>query len=400
MDLRSGHPYWLLKNGLMDAYPALTCDVDAEVVVLGAGITGALVSYQLAKRGVDVVVLDKREVAWGSTSASTGLLQYEIDTNLYELAALVGEANAVRAYRLGVEAIDALEQVAREVGVHYHFKRQPSLYAARRRKDVAILEKEFAARRASGLRVRYLLEEPLCEEFGVKARAAIVSEDAAQVDPYVMTHHLFAESVKMGARVYARTEVTKITGEEKGVCLATDREAEVRARKLVFATGYETQKYLKQHVADLHSTYALVTEPITDETGWVNHLLWEAARPYFYLRTTQEGRLIMGGEDESFRNPEARDRLIARKSAKLLKTFADFYPGRAVPEVAFAWAGTFGETKDGLAYIGVSPEVPHAYFALGYGGNGITYSMIAARIIADLYQGNPNPDAQLFRFGR
>jgi glycine/D-amino acid oxidase-like deaminating enzyme len=84
----------------------------------------------------------------------------------------------------------------------------------------------------------------------------------------------------------------------------------------------------------------------------------------------------------------------------LLKTYADFYPGQPNPEIAFAWAGTFGATKDGLAYIGVSPEAPHAYFALGYGGNGITYSMIAARIIADLYQGVPNADAQLFRFER
>lgn len=69
-------------------------------------------------------------------------------------------------------------------------------------------------------------------------------------------------------------------------------------------------------------------------------------------------------------------------------------------EVAYSWAGTFGETKDGLAYIGSPAERPDAYFALGYGGNGITMSMIAARIITDLYLGRPNPDARLFRFDR
>jgi glycine/D-amino acid oxidase-like deaminating enzyme len=108
----------------------------------------------------------------------------------------------------------------------------------------------------------------------------------------------------------------------------------------------------------------------------------------------------MGGVDEPFRDPDRRDLLIGRKAVKLLKKYEDFYPGRPVPEVAFAWAGTFGETKDGLAYIGVSPEAPYAYFALGYGGNGITYSMIAAQIITDLYRGIPNADAQLFRFER
>ena len=72
MDLRSGHPYWLLKNGLMESYPALEQDLDVEVVVLGAGITGALVTYLLVKEGVEVAVLDKREAGWGSTAASTG----------------------------------------------------------------------------------------------------------------------------------------------------------------------------------------------------------------------------------------------------------------------------------------------------------------------------------------
>lgn len=400
MDLRSGHPYWLLKSGLMESYPSLDNNLDAEVVVLGAGITGALVTYLLAKQGVNVVTLDKREAGWGSTSASTGLLQYEIDTNLYELKELVGEANAIRAYKLGVEAINAIEALVEEVGAKDDFKRQPSLYSARRRQDEPGLEKEFAARKACGLRVRYLEERQLVEEFGVRARAAIVSADAAQIDPYLMAHQLLVKSVKLGAQIYDRTEVTKISSKARGVQLTTDGGVKIAAKKLVFASGYETQNYLKQQVADLHSTYALVSEPIEEAKSWVNHLLWEAARPYFYLRTTDDGRLIMGGEDEPFRDPDKRDRLIGRKTAKLLKSYARFYPGRPVPKVAFAWAGTFGETKDGLAYIGVSPEAPYAYFALGYGGNGITFSMMAARIISDLYLGKANADAHLFRFDR
>jgi glycine/D-amino acid oxidase-like deaminating enzyme len=400
MDLRSGHPYWLLKNGLMESYPALANDVEAEVVVLGAGITGALAAYVLAKQGVNVVVVDKRESGWGSTSASTGLLQYEIDINLYELKTLVGEANAIRAYKLGVEAIDALEVVAAEVGAHEDFQRQSSLYVARRRQDEPTLEKEFAARQACGLRVRYLQRHALMDEFGVKARAAIVSADGAQIDPYLTTHRLLAKSVRMGVQVYDRTEVTKISHKARGVVLTTEKGMKIAAKKMVFASGYETQKYLKQQVADLNSTYALVSEPMAESRAQVNYLLWEVARPYSYLRTADDARLIMGGADEPFRNPEKRDRLIARKTAQLLKAYAGFYPDRPVPEVAFAWAGTFGATKDGLAYIGVSPEMPNAYFALGYGGNGITYSMIAARIIADLYRGIPNEDAHLFRFER
>jgi glycine/D-amino acid oxidase-like deaminating enzyme len=400
MDLRSGHAFWLLKNGLMQSYAALDQDVKADVAVLGAGITGALVAYLLAKRGVNVTVVDKRESGWGSTSASTGLLQYEIDTNLYELKEMVGEANAIRAYQMGVEAIDEIAKVVAEVGAKEGFQHRPSLYVARRRQDVKPLEKEFAAREAAGLRVRFLKARPLSNEFGVHARAAIVSEDGAQIDPYLLAHQLLAKCEQMGAQIYDRTEVKRIERKARGVELTTDRGAKISAKKMVFATGYETQNYLKQRVAQLKSTFALVTEPVIHTDAWVNHLLWEAARPYFYLRTTDDGRLMMGGEDEPFRDPEKRDRLIERKAAKLLKTYAQFYLAQHVPEIAFSWAGTFGETKDGLAYIGENAEVPHAYFALGYGGNGITYSMMAARIIADLYCGIDNPDAHLYRFDR
>ena len=69
-------------------------------------------------------------------------------------------------------------------------------------------------------------------------------------------------------------------------------------------------------------------------------------------------------------------------------------------EIAYAWAGTFGTTDDGLAYIGPSPEWTNAYFALGYGGNGITMSLIAAEMIVDHYLGRANADAKLFRFDR
>ena len=82
-----------------------------------------------------------------------------------------------------------------------------------------------------------------------------------------------------------------------------------------------------------------------------------------------------------------------------MQKFGRLFPD--VPlEVAFAWAGTFGETKDGLAYIGVHPRFPHTWFALGYGGNGITFSLIAAEIIRDDFLGRENRDARIFRFGR
>src|SRR6476620_746904 len=105
MDLRSHYPYGLLKNGIMRAYPSLSKNMSADVIVIGAGITGALVSWHLSTKGVRSIVLDKRHVGMGSTAASTSLLQYEIDTPLHELQKKVGSKNANKSYLLCRQAI-------------------------------------------------------------------------------------------------------------------------------------------------------------------------------------------------------------------------------------------------------------------------------------------------------
>ncbi len=130
MDLRSGHPYWLLKNGLLADYPSLKHDEACDVAVIGAGITGALTAYHLAREGVTTVLVDERDVGTGSTAASTALLQHATDTELIDLVAQVGEAGAVRSYRLGLEAISKLEELIQRLGLDCGFERKKSLYLA------------------------------------------------------------------------------------------------------------------------------------------------------------------------------------------------------------------------------------------------------------------------------
>jgi glycine/D-amino acid oxidase-like deaminating enzyme len=262
------------------------------------------------------------------------------------------------------------------------------------------MQEEFALRRKHGIALDWLDERELETQFGLKQPAALLSHDAAQVDAYRLTHALLRAACARGLRVHDRTEAAQIHLESNGVCIQTNRGFTVQGRRLVFATGYESQGYLKHDVAKLISTFAWVSEPLPHLSDALKqHLIWESARPYLYMRSTQDGRLIVGGEDEQFRDPIRRDRLIGTKTKKLQQRMRNLFPQYAL-EVAFAWAGTFGETKDGLAYIGETPEWPHAYFALGYGGNGITYSVLAAEIIRDAILQRPNPYADLFCFDR
>jgi glycine/D-amino acid oxidase-like deaminating enzyme len=345
-------------------------------------------------------LLDRRDVASGSTAASTSLLQYEIDTELVELVKRIGESAAVRAYRTGLEAVVEIEQLVAELGDPCGFARRDSLYLASRKSDVGRLQREYELRKANGFEVSWLTSSDIEARFPFSAHAAILSSGDAEIDAFRFTNRLLQSAVRKGLRIYDRTTALEIEASEAGCRIQTDREARVTARRTVFATGYESEKYLAQKVGALQSTYAVVSEPMAPFPRWHGRaLIWESARPYFYLRTTPDNRVMIGGEDTAFAEDHKRDRHIAKKTKRLVDRFEAMFPGTRF-EVAYAWAGTFGETDDGLAYIGTPGDQPGTYFALGYGGNGVTMSVTAARIIADLYAGRDNSDARLFGFDR
>jgi glycine/D-amino acid oxidase-like deaminating enzyme len=400
MDLRSGAAFWPLRNGLLQSYPPLDRDETADVAVIGAGVTGALVAHRLASAGADVVILDRRDVASGSTAATTGLLLYETDTSLVELSASAGEAGAARAWRLGLEAIDAIERLCDELGDACGFERRPALYLASSRRDARSLAREHALRVAHGFDVELLTQGDLQARYGIDRPAALYSRGAAQIDAFRFTHQVLQSAAARGVRIYDRTEVTSVTANVDGVSIATARGPCVAARRLVWAAGYETIEYVPTRVGRRHSTWAFVSEPVTDFHAWRDRaLIWETARPYLYLRVTDDGRVMAGGEDEPFSRRHENLRRLARKTRTLRDRFSTLFP--AIPiETAYSWSGVFSTTKDGLPYIGSDADHPHAWFALGYGGNGITFSMIAADLIHDAWRGEPNGDAQIFAFDR
>ena len=117
------------------------------------------------------------------------------------------------------------------------------------------------------------------------------------------------------------------------------------------------------------------------------------------MRTTEDNRMIVGGEDIPYQSEITRDRLLRKKMGRLEKAFAKLYPD--IPFITdMAWCGTFSSTEDGLPYIGAWPGKNKMLFALGYGGNGITFSMIAAQVISNIISGKKDERQELFGFER
>ncbi|WP_374607552.1 NAD(P)/FAD-dependent oxidoreductase [Thermomonas sp.] len=401
MDLKSGYPFWAVKNGLMHAFPPLQADLRCDVAIIGGGITGALIADELSAHGHDVAVLDQRDVGWGSTSASTALLQYEIDTHMVDLAKQYGEDNAVLAYQACAEAIDLVTAKASDVR-DVDFARMRSLYYARKRRHRRALEDEFALRKRHGFDVEWLDAAQVERDYGFDAPCAILSAKAARVDPYRMAYRLLMRLQKRGAAVHDRTPIARIEVDDRGATLSTTEGAVIKAKYLVMAAGYASQQFLKKRVAKNRSSYAFITDPIDTETlgALKDTMVWESARPYLYMRTTGDGRLLVGGDDDDIDIPAKRDAMVDRKARKLADKVSKLFPH--VPmQPAFAWAGTFAETDDGLPWIGESPEHERRLlFAMAYGGNGITYSMLGAGLIRALVERRKHALQDLFGFQR
>jgi glycine/D-amino acid oxidase-like deaminating enzyme len=401
VDLTSGAPFWILRDGLLAVYPRLKQDRRCDLAVIGGGITGALVAHRFAREGIQVILLEGREIGYGSTGATTALIQYEIDSHLCDLIDRVGQDNAVRSYQLCQDAVRGIEQLATDDGDGCGWQRKKSLYLASRPGDRTLLQQEHRARRKIGIEVDFLSQRDIRERFAFRRPAALLSSLAGEIDAFRLTHKLLAQAVRLGLEVYDRSQVVHQESNGNGVDLRTADGCRIRARRVVFATGYELPHFLNRRIVKLTSTFALATAPVEKFEGWGEDrcLLWETARPYFYARTTSDGRVMAGGADKPFATAHRQEKLLAGQITKLSRSFAQLFP--AIPiEVDWSWGGTFGETKDGLPYIGSVPQFPHGYFALGYGGNGITFGYIAAELLLDLFLQRRNPDLEIFRFDR
>ncbi|OMF16777.1 amino acid oxidase [Paenibacillus amylolyticus] len=399
MDLVYGTPFWPSTFNSTFNYPALREDISCDCLIIGGGMGGALTSKLLSEKGVNTVVIDKRDIAQGSSSANTGLLQYTNDKTLTSCIHTFGEAKGVRFYELCREAMKQLTQIAGTLDTDPWFIPRTSLCFASSEDDVSLLEEEYQTLKHYGFEAELWNADKIKTHFPFSKPAALYTRGDAEVNPYRFVHALFESANKLGARIYGQTEMIHCEYDEDGVVCHTSN-GNIRASKVIFAAGYETQDIKKDRGAYLKTTYAIATKPLPDLKEWYEHsMIWETARPYLYMRTTPDGRIIAGGLDEEIPREDQREIRAKHRGDTLLEEVRSYFllDGLAVD---YAWGAVFGNTNDGLPLIGTHPDYPHSYFVEGYGGNGTVYSMIAASLITDAITGKQNPDMDLFSLTR
>jgi glycine/D-amino acid oxidase-like deaminating enzyme len=386
-------------NRLPKQYEYLTEDIDTDVIIVGGGVTGAILGYYFTKNNINTVILEKSRIAHGSTSITTSLLQYELDSNAMNLKSYTSMDNIIRSYELGIKALDEIEEFINEHGNTCDFKRVDSfLYTA---KDIEKkeIEEEYKVRKRNGLNVEFIDKDNNPFSFDVKA-GVLSKGGGAQFDPYRFTHALLKVSCEKGARVYENTEVVDVKYSKNGVTVETTYGHKVKGRIVIVATGYNTSLFTKRAFGIKTTTFNVATKPINNiEDIYKQVVVRDNEDPYNYLRTTSDNRIIIGGEDINFIPDIFNEELCNKNYSKLEQRLKKLFPNLNI-EIEYRYCGAFASTQDNLGFLGKDPKNTKLWYCLGYGANGILFAVLGGMMLSKLYLGEVHEDIHLFKVDR
>lgn len=402
MDLHyvQGNAIFTNINKVPKQYPYLTEDIRTEVVIIGGGVTGAIAGYYMTEQGIDCVILEKARIAHGSTSITTALLQYELDSTARELEEYTSLDKIIHSYELGIKALDEIDEFIQKYGNRCHYTKRDTLLYTNKEVEISQIKEEYQIRKDAGLSVDFLLEKD--NPFSFELKGGLYAHDGgAELDPYQYTHQLLEVATHKGLRVYENTEVKKINYLEKGVELETHYGHKVSAQKVVLATGYDTTHWSSRNLGVKTVTYNIATKPVNTFEGWMNQvLIRDHNDPYHYYRTTHDHRILAGGKDLPLTQGIFNEQTAQEKYEQLEQKIKQMFPNISGIEKEYAYCGAFASTPDNLGFIGPDPKHDNLWYCLGYGANGILFAILGGMMLSQLYRGIYDDNLELFRVDR
>lgn len=394
-----GSPLFTNINKVKKQYNYLTEDIDTEVIIVGGGVTGSILGYYFSKEGIDSVILEKSRIAHGSTSITTSLLQYELDSNLMSLMESVPSEQVINSYKLGITALKEIEKFINENGNGCNYiKRDTLLYTAKDLEKKEIYE-EYKIRKENGFNVKFINEEENPFSFDLKAGLYAI-EGGAELDPFKYTHQLLEVATNNGLRVYENTPVIDVKYNEEYVEAITSYNHKVKGKILVLATGYNTELFTDRNFGIKTYTYNIATKPLKDIKGWQNNvLIRDNESRYNYFRTTSDNRIIAGGEDTPFTD-NFNPKIAIEKYNILEQRLKNMFNEINDIKIEYKYCGAFASTKDNLGFIGKDPNKDKLWYALGYGANGILFAILGGLMLPKLYKGEEDEYLKYFKVDR
>ena len=361
-----------------------------------------MIAAVFAEAGVRVMVVEAARAGHGSTAASTALLLQEPDLSLLAFSRLYSPARARRLWQLSHEATAAFIKVIERFKVSCDLARRDSIYYTLNRH--AALRRDCERRDRAGFSGQLLDADAMRRITGIEQATGILTKGNARLHPVKACRGLLKAATRMGARVFEQSAVRRVRRTTAGVRVYC-RNGTIDASHVVIATGYAT-KYFRPLAGRfrMRRTYVLATDRINARVrrriGLNDVMLWDTERPYHYVRWTDDGRLLLGGEDRPVKQGVSRGLQFGQAAQELREYFHAVLPPLQQVAIAGAWEGLFAMTPDGLPYIGPHRRYPRHLFALGYGGNGMSFAALAGRILLEQLNGVEADDHRLLAFGR
>ncbi len=356
-----------------------------DVLIVGGGVTGITTALQLQKAGKRCIVSESHTLCFGTTGGTTAHLNTFLDTTYADIKKDFGEDAAQMIARATVQSLELYRNNIEEYKIDCGYEQKDGYVFSQDEKQTEELDKMYESSKEAGVDVSYSDRIPVAIEF----QKAIVYHQQAQVHSSKYVYALAKAFEEAGGVIIQNCSVKKFEGDR--ILAVETSQGNIKTGCLIWATHIPPGVNLLHFRCAPYRSYAMAVT-LKDE-AYPDGLAYDMYDPYHYYRTQEvDGKkyLIAGGEDHKTAHEENTENCFTKLEAHLRKYFD-------VDEVAFKWSSQYFEPADGLAYIGHLPGNPdNVLVATGYGGNGMTYSHIAATIFTDLVTKGESEYAKLF----
>ena len=402
MQIMSGNYYWKEKSKIKNVYPYLTSNLRCDVVIVGGGITGAITAYYLAKEGADVIVVEKNIIGYGETLASSAIIEAQMDLDILKLEKFIGSNHSKKIYKMAYNAIDEIENINDTIGEDLGFERKDLIYFTNKFMQKSQMQREYENRKKLGNELLFLDSHDIIDmQNGILTKGA-----SAVLNPYMFTQSVFEYLNRMpNVRIFENTNIEDIISSYDSVKCITNNNFKILSDSLILTSGMDALRYIGNVPLEVSKTYTVITKPIKnyDELN-LNCTARDSSDPHHYIRFTNTGRLIFGGEDTRINDrfyDEKYSNMVANDRYKKLKlSFEKILYGIDKTSIEYASNASICNTKDSLPIVDEIPDMPNCFCNIGFGTNGIIHSVIGANMLKNAIKGFYTKDMNIFKITR